>query len=519
MLLDHFLDKLYDNCYECSKLQRLPRTVVKQESKAVVEHPHTYFHADVIKRASQNIFLLVDHFSSAQSAMLIPSEKAVDLKQALLVLLQSMRKPGWIEVSVDNAKGFESLVKQKDAELNNLKIKLDLTDVFNKNANSVVDKACQELEEELRKVSPGGHSLTQAQLAQAVMQVNQKLRRGGGLSSHEINTSRDMHTGQNLQIQDDLLRQDQIQKRKEQQERHGGVTEKQPLKLGDRVAVLQQQDKHKARDVYRVTSATQEDAKIGIQKEWQGKLRSKVYHTDEKRLVRIGPSPPLTPKMQDAVTETKQYDPVNKGLWEEDDDDDTFEEADESLWRDGVQFERQEEQQHPQENIEQPLLEEAEAAQEAGLEVAAAAPLQQQEEAVVEMNIQPEVNEGGDEPQYEQPQQLKKGDVISYGIEMGTEHERWAEAKIVSRPRRWPHYYNIKRLDTHEELGVYLYPNTAWHLGHRLENERAPQLHPDSRESSPILLRREEREFRYEFELDDLSEPLEELGDLNANEQ
>ena len=59
MLLEQFLDKLYNNCYDCSRLQRLPRTVIKQESKAVVEHPHTYFHADVVKRASQNIFLLV----------------------------------------------------------------------------------------------------------------------------------------------------------------------------------------------------------------------------------------------------------------------------------------------------------------------------------------------------------------------------------------------------------------------------------------------------------------------------
>ena len=522
MLLEQFLDKLYNNCYDCSRLQRLPRTVIKQESKAVVEHPHTYFHADVVKRASQNIFLLVDHFSSAQSAILVPSEKAVDLKQALLVLLQSMRKPGWIEVNVDNAKGFESLVKQKDSELAGLKIKLVLTDVFNKNANSVVDKACQELEEELRKISPGGHSLTQAQLSQAVMHVNQKMRRGGGLSSHEISTSRDMHTGQNLQLQDKLLRQDQLQKRETQQERQGGDAAKQHVQLGDQVAVLQQQDKHKARDVYRVTSAAQEDGKVGIQKEWNGKLRNKVYYTDEKRLVQVGHYSSQTPKVADAPKVRKRYDPVNKGLWE--DDDDIYEEAEDSLWKDGVQFERQAEPIQPQEEADerhQPELPDIEQHIEAAAH-------EEQEQVVVEFNNQLEVNVVGDQldqvvveeaPGYDQSHKPRKGEVISYAIEMGTEHERWAEATITSVPRKWPHFYNIQRLDTKERLGVYLYPNTAWHLGHRLENERAPQLHPDSRESSPILLRREEREFRYEFEMDYINEPTEKSGGLGDSWQ
>ena len=524
MLLDQFLDKLYNNCYDCSRLQRLPRTVVKQESKAEVAHPHTYFHADVVKRAGQNIFLLVDHFFSAQSAILVPSEKAVDLKQALLILLQSMRKPRWIEVNVDNAKGFESLVKQQDSELASLKIKLTLTDVFNKNASSVVDKACQELEEELRKVSPGGTSLTQAQLSQAVMQVNQKMRRGGGLSSHEISTSRDMHTGQNLQLQDDLLRQDQMQKRVVQQDRHGGVDVQQAVQVGDRVAVRQQQDKHKARDLYQVTSIDKQHQQIGVQKEWHGKLRNKVYHTDEKRLVVIGQNSSPPPKARADLPTRQMYDPVNKALWE--DEVDIFEEAPDSLWQGGVQFDRQHvviplpveaevNVMEPPDAIEQPIDEEA-----------VPIPIEEQVEVV---NVLPEVNVVGgaleqaevdeDDLDYDQSRKPRRGDVISYGIEMETEHERWAEARITVVHRRWPHYYNVQRLDTNEKLGVFLYPGQAWHLGPRLEHERAPQLHPASRETSPILLRREDREFRYEFEIEHLHEPLEEAGSLNDSRQ
>ena len=74
-----------------------------------------------------------------------------------------------------------------------------------------------------------------------------------------------------------------------------------------------------------------------------------------------------------------------------------------------------------------------------------------------------------------------------------------------------PRYYDVQRLDTHEKLGIYLLPNTAWHLG--------PRLHPSSRETSPLLLRREEREFRYQFEVGHYGEPLLLPGELREDRQ
>ena len=71
-----------------------------------------------------------------------------------------------------------------------------------------------------------------------------------------------------------------------------------------------------------------------------------------------------------------------------------------------------------------------------------------------------EVEDQGDEPleagvaPLDQSRRPKRGDVISYVIELGTEHERWAEA-VVTSVSRTPHYYNIQRLDTHEKLGIY----------------------------------------------------------------
>ena len=125
----------------------------------------------------------------------------------------------------------------------------------------------------------------------------------------------------------------------------------------------------------------------------------------------------------------------------------------------------------------------------------------------VEDNDEEEHEEGLAVPPLDQHGKPKVGDVISYGIELGTEHERWAEASITSISST-PHYYNIRRLDTREVLGIYLLPNTAWHFGHRLECERQPPMHPNSRETSPLLLMREERVLKFEFELDYLGEPL-----------
>ena len=152
------------------------------------------------------------------------------------------------------------------------------------------------------------------------MLVNQKLRRGGGLSSHEISTSRDMHTGQNLQLHDDLLRKQQLETREVQHKHHGGQQKVQPLRVGDRVAVLQQQDKHKARDVYRVTTTDGEGGKVEVQKEWKGKLRSKVYRTDEKRLVPIGQGSSIPFKAPEVPPPRKTYDPVNQALWQNEED-------------------------------------------------------------------------------------------------------------------------------------------------------------------------------------------------------
>ena len=91
-----------------------------------------------------------------------------------------------------------------------LKIALISTDEFNKNANAVIDKGCQELEEELTRLAPEGNRISETTLAMTILSLNQKLRRKGTISAYEIHTARDLHTGENLNLDDSLLRQNQL---------------------------------------------------------------------------------------------------------------------------------------------------------------------------------------------------------------------------------------------------------------------------------------------------------------------
>ena len=154
--LDKHLENLYSHCYKCSVIIKLPKEAIKNETKTEVDKPHSHFHADVIKRASQNILTVKDHFSSYQDAMLIPSEKAEDLKQGIIMLTSGMRHPNMIQVSPDNSPGFQNLTKNKEKDLLKLKITFVKTDELNKNANAVIDRGCQELEDEIKKISPEG---------------------------------------------------------------------------------------------------------------------------------------------------------------------------------------------------------------------------------------------------------------------------------------------------------------------------------------------------------------------------
>ena len=253
--LEKHLELLYRNCYQCSVVQKLPKEAIRNETRTNVNSPHSHFHADIIKRASQNILILVDHFSTFQDAMFVDSEKAIDLKEGLISLSSTMRRPGEIFISVDNSPGFKTLLANNDSDLKKLNISIVKTDELNKNANAVVDKQCQELEAEIKKLEPEGGKISLSTLKLAVMNLNSKLRRRGNISSFEINFARDQNTGENIDIDDKVLRGDQLEKRKETRE----IEPTKSINIGDTVKLKNGNDKHKASDIFIVTSKEEEN--------------------------------------------------------------------------------------------------------------------------------------------------------------------------------------------------------------------------------------------------------------------
>ena len=64
-------------------------------------------------------------------------------------------------------------------ELQKLNIEIVKTDELNKNANLVVDEACQEIEEELKRLEPEGSKIFIATLKLAIRNLNTMSRRKG----------------------------------------------------------------------------------------------------------------------------------------------------------------------------------------------------------------------------------------------------------------------------------------------------------------------------------------------------
>ena len=330
--LDKHLDLLYKNCYKCSVIEKLPKEVILNETKTMVEAPQTHFHADVVKRAQQNILTVKDHFSSFQDAVIIDSEKSTDLKNGIILLTSTMRRPSGIYVSVDNSPGFKTLLNNTDNELKKLEITFIKTDELNKNSNAVIDKGCQELEDELKRLEPEGRKISLSTLKLAVLNLNSKLRRRGNISAIEINTARDQNTGENLNLDDKELRNNQLEKRKDKQ---NDLSTGSSVKVGDTVRVKNKTDKHKANEIFLVTSKQSDN--VGVQKilhpltSTPGKIMSKIYQTKSKHLVPIHqPSYPDYSDLDDEENDIpvlikekpNSWSPINQNFYNDDESDD-----------------------------------------------------------------------------------------------------------------------------------------------------------------------------------------------------
>ena len=247
IMVQNQIDSLHQDCYQCKTSTPLPKPPTSHTTCTDMAHPGKFFHADVIRRERQKIFIIRDNFSSLTSATLVPTEQAEDLKHPTISLTSPIRLADNITVRVDAATGFQALKHSPD--IIQLGIDIQIGNAHNKNSNTVVDKACHELETEINKLQPTGGTISLATLAQDVLFINQKIRRSDQLTATEIHFSRDRITKNNIVLDDSQIRQSQLKNRNMSLP----TPKPQPVAAGDTVLLANKPQKHHNRDFYLVT--------------------------------------------------------------------------------------------------------------------------------------------------------------------------------------------------------------------------------------------------------------------------
>ena len=247
------LDLLYEQCFLCNAVKKIPQLQTDLHTTRPPEQPGTHMNVDIIKRAGQLIMVNVDLFSKFVTTTLVTSEKKEDLVDGIIRLITPLRRSNNTIVRTDAAPALKSLAKTPHPDLNIIGINMIIGEDFNKNKNCHVDKSIQELENELRKIDPNGKKISPTQLAQATMRVNSLIRHHG-YSSSDITFRRDENTNKVLTVPDELIAEISHQARLENQKSHQqspkGIN---TSMTGDIVMLKSNSSKHSIRSPFLVT--------------------------------------------------------------------------------------------------------------------------------------------------------------------------------------------------------------------------------------------------------------------------
>ena len=154
------IDLITSSCSFCVALARFPEELDNFNPSPGPLHPGSHMNADVLRRASQYIMVNVDRFSNFVTACLTASETREDMVEAILAVVTPVRHCSRVQVRTDRARALSSLAERPDHQLQDNGIDVVLGDHANPNKNASVDKSIQELEAELRRLSPEGKPLS-----------------------------------------------------------------------------------------------------------------------------------------------------------------------------------------------------------------------------------------------------------------------------------------------------------------------------------------------------------------------
>ena len=290
------IDNLYSSCQLCQAALKIPKILHEQQNTTTALHPGTHFGIDIMKRAKQKIIIARDMFSSYVTAMFIEREDKESLRNAIIQLVSPIRTKEHVIVRTDNATGFQALASN-DKQLKDLHIDIELSNPLNKNGNSCVDKAISELITEITKINPVEVPIDLCILAQAVNNLNSRIRRRGNLSASEILFCRDQITSDNLHIEDVKIADNQKLERDKANNKHNDQIKPshQLIKKGELVQMHENPKKHTLRETFLVTDVI--DNKVKAQKltnvfnvAKKSQLRNKEYIFKERALKTVSNS-------------------------------------------------------------------------------------------------------------------------------------------------------------------------------------------------------------------------------------
>ena len=258
--LENIIKQVHNECLLCTALSSIPPTLETFSTTPVAKHPYEQCSGDIIRRSKQYILVITDALTQHTSTCLIKSETSEDIFNGILKAVLPF-KPTALQthIKVDAAPGLSSLIK-KPEKLLKKGIILQPGRTKNKNKVAQVDRRIQELEIELRKMSPECETITENILLEATKALNDKIR-SNNFSANEILFRRRFENQVEINVKDEVFASDIENSRLKNHEPSAKsqakcTTLKTPpqVSVGQLVYLKDELSKHSVRPLYIITS-------------------------------------------------------------------------------------------------------------------------------------------------------------------------------------------------------------------------------------------------------------------------
>lgn len=295
-----------EQCFTCAALKNIPATYHEQSTSIPADTIAKKFSADVVRRSSQFILLVREDITSYTDATIVRNEQAETLRDGLVLLLSRLKSliGSTSIIRTDPATALQTL--HNDGSLQKFNLRIELGEAKNPNKNPIAESAVKELHAELVRLQPRGGKITDTTLAQAVSGMNNIIRQNK-LSSREAWTKRDMHTGEELNVNDrEMIKQKYDQRCGNHESSASYKARGKPptplpkVELGQLAHIYSDRSKLQRRDKYLVTDV--EEKEVTLQKFTKDQFRNKEYRVKKSDLILLPQTKSDSLETQGALT-------------------------------------------------------------------------------------------------------------------------------------------------------------------------------------------------------------------------